>query len=346
MSIDQEKLQLAKKVLDVLLKTERKDGFYDHMNMDNWEWPVGVALYCMFKIYKKTGDLDFYNALTDWYDKQLQKEPPHRNVNTVAPMLTMVCLYEENKNPVYLEHIESWINWVMNEMPRTEYGGMQHMTVWNRHNQQLWDDTLFMTVLFLAKAGKVLDRPQLVDEAKYQFLFHIKYLQDKRTGLFYHGWTFDCRHNFANAFWARGNSWFTSGAVEFIDIVGERDATTRFVEVAWKDQVKALIKYQSINGLYNTLVDVEESYWETSATAGIAYGLLKGIRMGLLDKENEFYAMNAANAVLAKIQDDGIVAGVSYGTGMGKDFDFYKNIKICPTAYGQGLVLLMLTELI
>ena len=43
MSIDQEKLQLAKKVLDVLLKTERKDGFYDHMNMDNWEWPVGVA---------------------------------------------------------------------------------------------------------------------------------------------------------------------------------------------------------------------------------------------------------------------------------------------------------------
>ena len=346
MSIDQEKLQLAKKVLDVLLKTERKDGFYDHMNMDNWEWPVGVALYCMFKIYKKTGDLDFYNALIDWYDKQLQKEPPHRNVNTVAPMLTMVCLYEENKNPVYLEHIESWINWVMNEMPRTEYGGMQHMTVWNRHNQQLWDDTLFMTVLFLAKAGKVLDRPQLVDEAKYQFLFHIKYLQDKRTGLFYHGWTFDCRHNFANAFWARGNSWFTSGAVEFIDIVGERDATTRFVEVAWKDQVKALIKYQSINGLYNTLVDVEESYWETSATAGIAYGLHKGIRMGLLDKENEFYAMNAANAVLAKIQDDGIVAGVSYGTGMGKDFDFYKNIKICPTAYGQGLVLLMLTELI
>lgn len=156
MSIDQEKLQLAKKVLDVLLKTERKDGFYDHMNMDNWEWPVGVALYCMFKIYKKTGDLDFYNALIDWYDKQLQKEPPHRNVNTVAPMLTMVCLYEENKNPVYLEHIESWINWVMNEMPRTEYGGMQHMTVWNRHNQQLWDDTLFMTVLFLAKAGKVL----------------------------------------------------------------------------------------------------------------------------------------------------------------------------------------------
>ena len=103
---------------------------------------------------------------------------------------------------------------------------------------------------------------------------------------------------------------------------------------------------ESINGLYNTLVDVEESYWETSATAGIAYGLLKGIRMGLLDKENEFYAMNAANAVLAKIQDDGIVAGVSYGTGMGKDFDFYKNIKICPTAYGQGLALLMLTELI
>ena len=36
-----------------------------------------------------------------------------------------------------------------------------------------------MTVLFLLKAGKVFGKEEYVDEAKYQFLFHIKYLQDK-----------------------------------------------------------------------------------------------------------------------------------------------------------------------
>jgi len=63
-----------------------------------------------------------------------------------------------------------------------------------------------MTVLPLAKIGKVLDRPHYVEEAKRQFLLHIQYLFDAKTGLFHHGWTFEeGGHNFANAAWGRGN---------------------------------------------------------------------------------------------------------------------------------------------
>lgn len=61
-------------------------------------------------------------------------------------------------------------------------------------------------VLPLAKIGKVLNRPHYVEEAKRQFLIHIKYLFDTKTGLFFHGWTFeDGGHNFAKALWGRGN---------------------------------------------------------------------------------------------------------------------------------------------
>jgi len=38
------------------------------------------------------------------------------------------------------------------------------------------------------------------------------------------------------------------------------------------------------------------------------------------------------------------VQNVSYGTPMGHDLDFYRHIPIQPTAYGQGLTFLMLTE--
>lgn len=63
-----------------------------------------------------------------------------------------------------------------------------------------------MTVLPLVKIGRVLDRPHYVEEAKRQFLLHIQYLFDAKTGLFHHGWTFeDGGHNFANAAWGRGN---------------------------------------------------------------------------------------------------------------------------------------------
>ena len=120
----------------------------------------------------------------------------------------------------------------------------------------------------------------------------------------------------------------------------------RMIHSAWQDQVLALWKYQRVNGLYNTLVNVEECYCETSATAAIAYGVLKGIRVGWLPQEP--YAEMAklsADAVLGQIDETGAVQGVSGGTGMGHDLEHYKKIIVTPTAYGQGLTFLMLTEL-
>ena len=173
---------------------------------------------------------------------------------------------------------------------------------------------------------------------------HIRYLQNKVNGLFYHGWSFDRRHNFANAFWARGNAWFTAAAVELYDITKREDAAMRMIRSAWLDQVLALWKYQRVNGLYTTLIDVEESYCETSATA---YGVLKGLRLGWLPQEPyQAMAMLSANAVLDQIDATGAVQGVSGGTGMGHDLQHYKDIIVTPTAYGQGLTFLMLTEVL
>ncbi len=233
-------------------------------------------------------------------------------------MLTLVCLYKETQEDSYLPVIESWITWVMQEMPRTEFGGLQHCTAWNKHYQQLWCDTLFMTCLFLAKAGVVLNRPELIEESEYQFLLHIRYLQEKITGLLYHGWTFDRRNNSGNAFWARGNAWFTAAAVELFDITKRDNAAMRMIHMAWLDQVNSLWKYQRVNGLFTTLIDVEETYCETSATAAIAYGVLKGIRMAWLPIEKyQEMGMLSANAVLDQIDENGTDQGVSGGTGMG-----------------------------
>ena len=338
---------LMDKVLNMLQHADGNDPSDGHLTMDRWEWPTGVALYGIYKTWRQTGDEEKLNYLISWYNEQLNRpEQPHRNVNTVAPALALACLYDETKDPACLPVIEGWIDWVMNDMPRTEFGGLQHCTAWNRHYQQLWCDTLFMTCLFLAKAGVVLNRPELIDEAEYQFLLHIRCLQDKVTGLFYHGWTFDRRHNFANAFWARGNAWFTVAAPELRDITGRDNAAMRMIRSAWQDQVCALWKYQRVNGLFTTLVDVEESYCETSATAAIAYGIFRGIRLGWLsDDKYRAMAELAANAVLEQIDETGAVQGVSGGTGMGHDLQHYKNIIVTPTAYGQGLTFLMLTEL-
>ena len=119
----------------------------------------------------------------------------------------------------WLPYLDEWAEWLMNGLPRTEENGFQHIVFNSVNHQQLWDDTLMMSVMPLAKIGKVLGRPQYVEEARRQFMLHIKYLVDRKSGLWFHGWTFDGRHNFANALWARGNCWVTIAIPEFIELL-------------------------------------------------------------------------------------------------------------------------------
>jgi unsaturated rhamnogalacturonyl hydrolase len=232
----------------------------------------------------------------------------------------------------------------MRDMTRTEEGGIQHVTSDLANTGELWADTLFMTVLFLARAGILLHKPELVEEAAYQFLVHIRYLADPESGLWFHGWSFEGRHHFGKTRWARGNAWFTIASVELLEMLGAGGAAVRCVREAFLSQSRALSRFQAEDGLWHTLVDDPASYTETSASAGIAYAWLKAVRLGILGEEFRPLAEGAARGVVARIDEDGLVGGVSYGTAVGWDAEHYRSIRVAPTAYGQGLTFLMLTE--
>lgn len=87
----------------------------------------------------------------------------------MSPLLTAAYLHEAGEQN-YSAHLDSWAEWAMYDMPRTEEGGLQHITYLVDNFQQLWDDTLMMTVLPLTKIGLVLGRREYIEEAKRQFL--------------------------------------------------------------------------------------------------------------------------------------------------------------------------------
>ena len=110
-------------------------------------------------------------------------------------------------------------------IPRTREGGFQHVTSANGDRQgvrlnesEMWIDTLFMTVLFLNRMGQKYGKQEWIDESIKQVLMHIKYLYDTHTGLFFHGWSFNRMDNFGGVFWCRGNSWFTLGILDYLDM--------------------------------------------------------------------------------------------------------------------------------
>lgn len=317
-----------------------------NLDFTQWEWPQGVGLYGMVKLYLRTKDRRYYEILDAWFAARLAEGLPGKNVNTMAPMLTLIHLYEIDKRPERLTLCREWAEWAMNEMPRTKDRGLQHITVADINEQQLWVDTLYMTGLFLAKFGMVTGERKYVEEAIHQFLVHIKYLADREAGLWFHGWTFDGNHNFGRIHWGRGNSWYTSGVVDFIEIVGLEGGVRDFLVDALRNQVDALLPLQDGEGMWHTILDDPTSYQESSATAGFAYGMLKAVRMGLLEEKYRAAALRACEAVLERVDETGVVTQVSYGTGMGNDAAFYKAIPVCPMAYGQALTVHLLSEVL
>lgn len=337
-------LEISQRVLGKLQHNRGTGDVHDHLTLDTWEWPQGVAVYAMFKLYKATGDKQVLEDMRTWYARHMAKGLPPKNVNTMAPMLGMTLLYKETGDEAYRPVIQEWSQWVMTQMPRTQEGGLQHITSDDVNEQQLWDDTLYMTCLFLYQAGDALGIEVMKQEAEYQFLLHIKYLHSTENGLWFHGFCFQGRHHFGKAYWARGNSWFTACAVDFAEWIPQ-GPVRRLILSTWQEQCKALLAMQDQEtGLWHTLLDQPDSYLETSASAAIAYGMLKGARLGLLDADCRAAGEKALQGVLAQVAEDGTVGGVSYGTPMGWTQDFYRTIPIQPTAYGQGLTFLMLTE--
>ncbi|WP_260509822.1 glycoside hydrolase family 88/105 protein [Paenibacillus typhae] len=324
----------------------RRGYFARDFGMEEWDWPQGVGLYGLQKLDRHFADGRYPAYAKPWMTRQIGKGLPSRNINTTAPLLSLMELDEAEE--LSLE----WVEWLMNGLPRTVEQGYQHVTTGADKNEvtlnenEIWIDTLFMAILFTAKMGVKYDKPEWRQTSLHQLLLHIKYLYDKKTGLFYHGWHFTGRHNFSEAFWCRGNGWFSLGLPEYLELMRPylEDGVFTYLQQVLQAQAKALLDCQSADGLWHTLLDDPDSYTETSGSAAIAAGILHGVRRGLLPEEHTQPALKAIEAVLDRIDAEGTVLGVSGGTPIGKTRDDYKGIIIAPMAYGQAMTLVALGE--
>ncbi|WP_172194181.1 glycoside hydrolase family 88/105 protein [Saccharibacillus qingshengii] len=327
-------------------EAERRGYFARDFGMDEWDWPQGVGLYGLAKIGGYFEDGRFGDYARPWMQARFEQGMPSRNINTTAPLLSLMDLDEAEA--LSLE----WTEWLINGLPRTEEGGYQHVTTGRTSGEltlnenEIWIDTLFMAILFTAKMGVKYDREDWRQTSLHQLLLHIKYLYDRKTGLFFHGWHFTGRHNFSEAFWCRGNGWFTLGLPEYIDLMRPylSEGVLLYLTQTFRSQSEALLGLQHESGLWHTLLDEPVSYTETSGSAAIAAGILFGVRRGLLPEAYAQPAMRTVAAVLERIGTDGKVEGVSAGTPIGQLREDYAAIVTAPMAYGQALAIVLLGE--
>ncbi len=310
------------------------------MRMDmTWDWPCGVAYYGISKAYEVTKNETYLNLMKDRVDEYIELGLPKTwTVNACAMGHCLITLYEATGDEKYWDIVMSKVDYLRKDALRFGDSVLQHtVSANNDFPEQAWADTLFMAAFFLLRVGVKLKDEEIIDDALNQYYWHIKYLQNPESGLWYHGYNNITGDHMSGFYWGRANAWAAYTMSQVGVVLPECYLYPKYLAFVGSinDQLAALKLVQTENGLWRTILDDEESYEEISASCGIAAAMLtKGNPLHIK------YLNKSIKGIVDNITPDGRVANVSGGTAVMKDRDGYRNIsKDWIQGWGQGLAL-------
>lgn len=337
LKVDYDKESIVKVIDQIVKKT---------MSMDlTWEWPCGVAYYGVCRAFEVTGDKTYIEMLKKWTDEYIELGLPGWTVNTCAMGHMLITLYEETGDQKYWDIVMGKVAYLRKDALRFGDKVLQHtVSANNDFPEQAWADTLFMAAFFLLRVGIKTEDEELIQDALNQYYWHIKYLQDSETSLWYHGYNNVKKDHMSGFYWGRANAWaaYTMSQVKPRLKDWYLYPQCMDIECALRDQLAAIKLLQTDNGLWRTLLNDDEAYEEVSASAGIA--------AAMVNNDNPLhskYVQKALAGILENVTQDGRVLNVSGGTAVMKDREGYCNVpKEWIQGWGQGLVLAYLSDLI
>ena len=316
------------------------------MEMDlKWDWPCGVAYYGVARAFEAMQKQEYLALLIERVDTLIALGLPHFSVNTCAMGHCLLALYQATGEERYLQIAARKIQYLSHTALRFGDRALQHtVSARNDFPEQAWADTLFMAAYFMLRYGVLTGDKALIGDALHQYFKHIEYLQDKATGLWYHGYDNIKKDHMSGFFWARANAWAAYTMAQVRHTLPEPYLYPPYMDIdcSLRDQLTGLKKLQTEAGLWRTVLDDPESYEELSASCGVAAAMVKNDNP--LHTE---YVEKAYAAALGNITADGRVLNVSGGTAVMNDLDGYRNISRTWTqGWGQGLALAFLSAII
>lgn len=317
------------------------------MRMDMlWDWPCGVAYYGVGRAFEVTGETRYMDLLKARVDEYMELGLPKPwNVNRCAMGHCLLSLYEATGEKKYLEVAADKVDYLEHDALRFGDGVLQHtVSAKNDFPEQCWADTLFMAAFFLLRFGVMTKDESVIGDALNQYYWHIHYLQNRETGLWYHGYSNKTGDHMSGFYWGRANAWAAYTMSQVGRILPEAYLYPKFMDIcgSLEELLSSVKLLQTENGLWRTILDDPDSYEEVSASCGIAAAMETG-RNPLRRK----YVDRALVGVMNEISPDGRVTNVSAGTAVMKDREGYRNIsRDWIQGWGQGLALAFLSEVL
>ena len=201
------------------------------------------------------------------------------------------------------------------------------------YQTRFWIDDIWMIGSLQVQAYRATGNNVYLERAALEIDAYLKRLQQP-NGLFYHGEN-------GPFFWGRGNGWVAAGLSELLSVLPESNPYFNDIMEGYKKMMDALVKYQSDDGMWRQLIDVDSAWKETSCTAMFGYALAMGVKRRILKEKKYRQAYEKAwSSLTGYIQADGKISDVCVGTGQSNDLNFYLNRpRVTGDLHGQAPLL-------
>lgn len=308
------------------------------MRVTRWFWGEGVCLLALWRAAEARGGEPSV-ILDEFLAAYAAQDPVLEHVNNLAPGAFIAELHARAPRERTARLLEDGIHWYRTSPAATRHpnGAFEHWP------GGVWADTVYMAGEFLLRAGRTLDRPELVQEAVTQWLAHAEILQHEQTGLFVHG---THRGERIDCFWGRANAWLALAGADLLALAADAEGIGEVAE-RLERQLLALAALQPDHGVWDVLVDGQSEtrgILETSAAAGIGAAMLRaasrldGTGTGVTAR----LFRSGESAVLGALAyvNDGVLERTSAGTVLQLipfGYSVIRDDRIQP--WGQGLAL-------
>ncbi len=313
----------------------------EKMGRNTWHYASGSMIKAFLDIYKRTGDLKYYDYAKKHMDFFINsageiiyysgsseqsaarsKYSPTGSgykLDDINPGKPLFYFYEKTGDEKYKKAIDL-LQKQLTSQPKTEYNVKGNFCHKGSYPQQIWLDGLYMAQPFYMEYGNTFNDIEVCVDSYNQFLNVYNTMKDEKTGLYYHGYddayTESLKQSWSSSetgrspsFWLRAMGWYAMSLVDTIEKMPESMAEEKAMMInIFKEYTDAIIKYQDKDtGMWYQVVDQggrEGNYLETSGTLAISYSIMKAVRLGYIDESYFEYGEKAFDGVCDNYVND------------------------------------------
>jgi unsaturated rhamnogalacturonyl hydrolase len=218
-------------------------------------------------------------------------------VNGAACGEAVLAAYRRTGNAVFAEAARRQLAWLESGAPRAADGTLFHLL----GGREVWADTVYMVVPFLAISG----RP---DVAWQQVEGHRARLC--HDGVYSAIWSEETGSLRRADRWGGGNGWVVAGIARTLRLVPYLPGRAELAAHA-REVLDACLALRRPDGLFHDVLDDPATFRETNAAQMFAYAALTGAADGWLPPEYADTGRDLLAAATRELGRDGVVRGAA-----------------------------------